>query len=263
MSLRFNWKKNLPKIIWGIILLILVLCLAKIKVWEDHYYAEKEGSTRAIAITATNAPTSTPEEVNEEEVTEKDKQVWRVAADRPRFLSIEKLGIDRARIIEVGVNNEGRLQTPASIFDVGWYRTSGKPGLGGVMLLDGHNGGPTKEGVFKHLPELEKGDIITVERGDGKFFRYEVIENEEVPLAEADSKMTKMLQAVVPGKEGLSIISCTGVWSQVQQTYLSRQFLRATIVEENTNYETVEIKNELKEQREAKEKEQAEGKAEE
>lgn len=255
MALRFNWKKNLPKIIWGVILLILILCLVKIKIWENHYYAEKEGSTRATAITSTNAPSNTTEEVNEEDVTEQQKQAWKVAADRPRFLSIEKLGIDRARVIEIGINNEGRLQTPASIFDVGWYRASGKPGQGGVLLLDGHNGGPTKEGVFKHLPELSAGDIITIERGDGKFFRYEVVENEEVALSEADSKMDKMLQSAISGREGLSIITCTGVWSQVQQTYLSRQFLRAVLVEENTNFEATELKNELKEQRKAAEKE--------
>ena len=250
MGLKFNWKKNLPKIIWYTILLILIICLVKIKVWEDHYYASKEGTTRTIAVATTNAPANTAENVNEEEVTENDKQSWRVAADRPRFLNIPKLGIDRARIIEVGVNNEGRLQTPASIFDVGWYNTSGKPGEGKVIVLDGHNGGPTKEGVFKRLPELTTGDIITIERGDGKFFRYSVVTNEEVPLNEADSKMNQMMASVVPGKEGLSIISCTGVWSQVQQTYLSRQFLRAVLVEENTNYERVELKNELKEQRE-------------
>ena len=257
MGLKFNWKKNLPKIIWGIILLILILCLIKIKVWEDHYYASKEGSTRAIAVTTTNAPAAS-EEVNEEDVTENDKQAWRVAADRPRFLSIAKLGVDRARVMEIGVNNEGRLQTPGSIFDVGWYRTSGKPGEGKVILVDGHNGGPTKEGVFKHLPELVAGDVIVIERGDGKFFRYSVVENEEVPLAEADSKMSKMMTTAVPGKEGLNIISCTGDWSQVQQTYLSRQFLRAVLMEENTNYERIELKNELKEQREAKEKEESE-----
>lgn len=257
MGLKFNWKKNLPKIIWGIILFILIACLVKIKIWEDHYYAEKEGSTRAIATATTNAPEGAAE-VNEDDVTEQDKQAWRVAADRPRFLSIAKLGIDRARVIGIGINNEGRLQTPISIFDVGWYNTSGKPGENKVLLLDGHNGGPTKEGVFKHLPELVTGDVIVIERGDGKFFRYSVVSNEEVPLSEADSKMNQMMTSAVPGKEGLSIITCTGDWSQVQQTYLSRQFLRAVLMEENTNYERVELKNELKEQREAKQKEESE-----
>lgn len=172
------------------------------------------------------------EEVDETDVTNDDKNNYKVAPNKPRFLSIAKLGIDRARVVEVGLNNIGRLQVPASIYDVGWYRSSGKPGLGGTLLLDGHNGGPTKEGVFKHLPEISIGDIITIERGDGKFFKYQVVESEEVPLSEADSKMSKMLESPEKGKESLSIITCTGVWSQVQQTYLSRQFVRAVIVEE-------------------------------
>ena len=254
MALKFKWRKNLPKIIWLVLLLALLLCLIKIKVWEIHYYNEKEGSVRSLAIANTIAPEATSEDVVEEDVTEQQKQAWKVSPDKPRFLSIEKLGIDRARVMEVGVNNSGRLQTPINIFDVGWYRISGKPGEGGVILIDGHNGGPTMEGVFKHLPELQINDIITIERGDGKFFRYAVVENEQVALSEADSQMNKMLISPEPGKESLSLITCTGVWSQVQQTYLSRQFLRAVLVPENTNYQKVEIKNELKEKREAEAK---------
>lgn len=258
MALRFNWKKDLPRIIWGTIALILVACLVKVAIWEDHYYKEKEGSTRATATAVTNSPEDTKEDVNEEDVTEQQKQAYKVAADRPRFLSIEKLGIDRARVLEIGLTNSGRLQTPAGIYDVGWYNASGKPGKGKTLLIDGHNGGPTKEGVFKHLPELVAGDIIMIERGDGKHFKYQVVENEEIALANADSQMQKMLTSPEAGKESLSLITCTGTWSQVQQTYLSRQFLRAVLVEESREYTPTEIKNELKEKREAKEKEENE-----
>lgn len=258
MALKFNWKKNLPRIIWGILAIIFLICVLRVIIWEHNYYKEKEGSTRATAVANTIAPEDTEEDVNEEDVTEQQKQAYKVAADRPRFLSIEKLGIDRARVLEIGVTNSGRLQTPAGIYDVGWYNNSGKPGQGKTLLIDGHNGGPTKEGVFKRLPELEIGDIIMVERGDGKHFRYQVVENEEVALAEADSKMQKMLTSPEPGRESLSLITCTGVWSQVQQTYLSRQFVRAVLVEESRNYTPTEIKNELKEKREAKEKEEEE-----
>ena len=259
MALKFNWKKNLPRIIWGVVLAILGLCLIKIAVWEANYYAGKEGTTRATATTSTNAPIDTSEEVDESEITEQMKQAWKVAADKPRFLSIESLGIDRARVMEVGLNNTGRLLVPDNIFDAGWYRASSKPGAGGTILIDGHNGGPHVEGVFKHLPELNIGDIITIERGDGKFFRYQVVENEQVALADADSQMAKMLTTPEHGKESLSLISCSGVWSQAQQTYLSRQFVRAVLVEENTSFEKTELKNELQEKRDkAKEEENSE-----
>ena len=256
MALKFNWKKNLPRIIWGIIALIVAICIIKIAIWEANYYSSKEGSTRATAVSATNAPTDTPETVDETDVTEQMKQAWKVAADRPRFLSIPSLDIDRARVWEVGLNNKGRLLVPENIFDVGWYRSSGKPGAGGTLLIDGHNGGPTMEGVFKHLPELNIGDSITIERGDGKFFRYQVVENEQVPLSESDAYMTKAMTSPEVGRESLTLITCSGVWSQAQQTYLSRQFVRAVLVPENTNFEKTEIKNELQEKRDrAKEEE--------
>jgi hypothetical protein len=45
--------------------------------------------------------------------------------------------------------------------------------------------------------------------------------------------MSTMLKSPVPGKESLSLISCTGEWSQSQRTYLSRAMIRAVLVENN------------------------------
>lgn len=217
-----NYKQYLPKVIWGIIALLVVAFIFRVAIWEHNYYADKEGSQRAVA--ESNAPTNVDE-------TEPDSASYTVAADRPRYLSIEKLNIENARVIEVGINASGELSTPNNIFDAGWYFASGKPGFGGTMLLDGHNGGPTKDGIFKHLDQLTVGDIIKIERGDGKIFNYSVIENASVDLDEADAWMTRIQQSPESGKESLSIITCTGEWSQARNTYLSRQFLRAVLTE--------------------------------
>lgn len=217
-----NYKQYLPKVIWGIIALLVVAFIFRVAIWEHNYYADKEGSQRAVA--ESNAPTDVDE-------TEPNSASYTVAADRPRYLSIEKLNIENARVIEVGINASGELSTPNNIFDAGWYFASGKPGFGGTMLLDGHNGGPTKDGIFKHLDQLTVGDIIKIERGDGKIFNYSVIENASVDLDEADAWMTRIQQSPESGKESLSIITCTGEWSQARNTYLSRQFLRAVLTE--------------------------------
>ena len=224
MSLKVkNYKQYLPKIIWSIIGLALVAFIFRVAIWEHNYYTEKEGSERAVA------ESSGPDlEVEEDEP---DSESYTVAADRPRYLSIEKLGVKNARILEVGINSNGELSTPKNIFDAGWYFASGKPGFGGTMLLDGHNGGPTKDGIFKHLDTLTIGDLITVERGDGEIFTYSVIENASVDLDESDAWMSRVQQSPESGKESLSIITCTGEWSQARNTYLSRQFLRAVLVE--------------------------------
>ena len=226
LKINTNWKVIVSRVFWTLVVALLAVFFIRTAIWENHYYSEKEGSPRAIATTAEEEV-----EVDETEVTAEQKKEYTVAADRPRYLSIEKLGIVNARILSLGLNASGALMTPASIFDAGWYNASGKPGQGGTMVLDGHNGGPTKVGIFKYLPNLTKGDIIKIERGDGAVFTYSVVENVTVSLDESDAYMATAMKSPVAGKESISIISCTGDWSSQRKTYLSRQFARAIITE--------------------------------
>lgn len=217
----------ISKILLGLILFALTFFFARTAIWEHNYYNEKEGMPRAVA----NLIEEVVQEVSEEEVTEQQRREHTVAADEPRYLSIAKLSIKNARIFSMGINKSGELDTPYGIFDIGWYSQSGKPGYNnGVLVMDGHNGGPNVEGVLKHLNQLYAGDEIVVERGDGQTFTYQVVDNKEVPLSEADDYMTTAFQSPIPGRESLTLISCIGEWSQVQQTYLSRQFARAVLV---------------------------------
>ena len=225
LKINLNWKQILK---WGAIAIFGIFILVffiRVAVFEDSYYREKEGSERAEAVTVQEEP------LEEEAPTEEQVTEYTVAADRPRYLSISKLGVVNARIIAVGVKSNGELGTPNNIFDVGWYEASGKPGQGGVMVIDGHNGGPHVHGVFKDLPNLVEGDIIKIERGDGKIFEYKVVENKTVALSEADAYMKTAFKSPVSGKESVTLISCTGEWSQAQGTYLSRQFTRAILVD--------------------------------
>lgn len=217
-----RFKSYIPRILWGLLGLAAILFLLRVVIWEVNYYGSQEGSERASAVIIAS------DGVDETEVTEDDLNNYTVAPDRPRFLIIEKLDI-KARVVEVGIDNERKLDTPRSIFDVGWYISSAKPGKAGTMLIDGHNGGPTKLGVFKFTPSLKEGDIITVERGDGAIFNYSVVENVTIPLDEADAYMETAQQSPVEGAESLTLITCTGKWSG--ETYLSRQFTRAVRTE--------------------------------
>jgi len=227
MSLRINgWRKIAKWAIWGILGIIFLVFFVRVATFEASYYGEKEGSERVIAETVAEAE---EEELIEEEPTEQEVREYIVAPDRPRYLSVDKLGINKTRILPMGVNDSGELDTPVNIFDVGWYEASGKPGQGGTMIIDGHNGGPHVHGVFKNLPDLVEGDIITVERGDGVAYNYEVVENQEILLSDADAYMSTAAKTPVPGKESVTLISCTGEWSQQQRTYLSRQFVRAVL----------------------------------
>lgn len=225
MSLSLSWwKQNWSRVLWMVLGILVLLFFVRVIIWEHEYYISKEGSERAAAPVVQSS-------VDETDVSDQQKTEYTVAPDRPRYLSIDKLGIKNSRVLAVGLKQNGQLDTPANIFDTAWYTASGKPGAGGTMLINGHNGGPTKNGVFKRLPDLQKGDIITVERGDGKIFRYSVVENNTVALEDSDAYMRTAQQTPVKGKESVTLISCTGTWSQAQQTYLSRQFVRAVLVE--------------------------------
>lgn len=215
------------KVLLGLLILFLTVFFGKTALWEYYYYNEMEGSERTPAENVE----SNEVELDETPVTEETRAEHVVPGNHPRYLSIEKLGIKNARVIGMGLTLTGELDTPNNIFDVGWYSSSGKPGGGGTMLIDGHNGGPNIVGVFKYLNELYADDLIVVERGDGYVFTYKVVENKEVPLDESDNYMHVAMTSPIPGEESLTLISCIGEWSQTRGTYLSRQFVRAVLVE--------------------------------
>jgi len=83
------------------------------------------------------------------------------------------------------------------------------------------------QGVFKNLHLLEKGDLIQIEMGDGTKYQYQVYDNLTVGLDEANQKMRSLQVSPIQGVGSISLITCTGEWSDLQKTYLSRQFLRA------------------------------------
>lgn len=226
MSLQIKgWRKIIKWTVWAVLAVLILVFIVRVLVFENNYYNEKQGSERAVTAMVEDT------ELDETEPTKEEINEYTVAPDRPRYLSIEKLGVKNARILPMGVNIKGELDTPRNIFDVGWYEASGKPGQGGTLMIDGHNGGPHVHGVFKNLPDLASGDIIKIERGDGEVFKYKVVENMTVDLAEADKYMATAAASPELGIESVTLITCTGEWSQAQGTYLSRQFARAVLAE--------------------------------
>ena len=216
----------IPRILLGLVILFAIFFFAKVAIWENNYYKSKEGSERA---STEQVQVPTEQTVEEKEVTDEERSEYTVSAELPRFLTIEKLGIYNARILAVGVTADGAMDVPVNIFDVGWYVGSNKPGEGGTVVIDGHNGGPNVHGVFKELPLLGANDTIKIERGDGRTFTYKVVENVDIPLSSSNEYMETAFKSPEEGKESVTLISCTGEWSQVQYTYLSRQFVRAIL----------------------------------
>lgn len=132
---------------------------------------------------------------------------YQVAPDLPRRITIPKIGVN-ARAFALGVKSDNQLKAPTNIYDTGWYQQSAKPGENGAMLIDGHVHGPSKPGVFYNLKKLAPGDSISVERGDGQIFTYKVVKSQSYPKDAVD--MSAAITPVVPGQQGLNIITCSG-----------------------------------------------------
>ena len=229
MSLKIrSWKKIISTCFWGVVGIAALIFFIRVATFEAQYYKNEEGKTREVAISALDEDVTN---IDETEPTVEEVKAYTVAPDRPRYLTIGKLKVNGAKVIAIGVNSSGQLGTPNNIFDVGWYDASGKPGQGKTIVIDGHNGGPTKRGVFDDLPDLEEGDIITIERGDGAIFHYSVVENSQVALDDADEYMKTAFKSPVSGKESITLITCAGDWSSARGTYLYRQFVRAVLTE--------------------------------
>lgn len=186
-------------------------------------------------ISSSSGQTVASHEVDETEVTQEKKDDYQVPNPSfPRYLSIPGLKISNARVVQIGtIKDTGQLDSPKSIYDAGWYTKSGLPGAGkGAVLIDGHNGGPTKGGIFENLGSLSKGSEIIIERGDGQRITYQVVDNREMSVEDINNEsnplgMKTMLNSMDPKKEGLNMITCVGDWDYSKNTFNKRVMLRA------------------------------------
>lgn len=157
--------------------------------------SEVSAPNNSLSVPGTTAPT--PQEVRS----------YKVAPDMPRYLNVPSLGT-HSRVLPLGVLQSGAVATPNNVFDVGWFSGSSKPGQPGAMLVDGHVASWTTRGAFYGIKNLVPGDRMTIQRGDGATFTYEVVRSQIYPDDQVD--MQSALKPVNPKKPGLNLISCTG-----------------------------------------------------
>jgi LPXTG-site transpeptidase (sortase) family protein len=169
--------------------------------------------------------------VDETKVTTADIENYTVPATHPRYISIPALGVMQARVQTVGLTKNNVLDTPKNISDVAWYNKSALPGSGyGSVIIDGHNGGISRDGVFANLNKLKAGDDITIERGDGKRITYNVVENRTESLHDANtSGMKRLMMPYDNTQEGLGLITCAGNWIPRDKVFDKRVLVRAVI----------------------------------
>ncbi len=143
---------------------------------------------------------------------------------------VEKAKID-APIVEKGVNEEGVMQAPDNATDVAWYNFSAHPGSGSNAVFAAHvdyiRVGPA---VFWNLKDLEPGDLIRVQLGDGTQYTYAVDLKQQFDAATAPVN-----DIVGPtGEEIITLITCGGTFDSATHQYDKRLVVRAKRVPNDT-----------------------------
>ena len=111
--------------------------------------------------------------IDETSVSASQKQKHTTSGSQPKFLTIESLNVNQARVFPVGLRGNNEVDMPKNINDVGWYNKSSQPDEDiSVVLLSGHNTGIEKDGVFKNLSKLSDNSKITIRRGDDRNINY-------------------------------------------------------------------------------------------
>lgn len=213
---------------WRWLLMIILIGLVAAVGWYGYrWYTTGEEPPLPIPIASADS------RIDESSLSQAKVNNYTVPATEPRYISIPALKLSMARVMQVGITTDGQLDVPKNINDTAWFKDSATPGSGvGAVLIDGHNGGRTKQGVFAKLSTLQTGDRITIERGDGKKFTYKVVENKSMALEEVNATgMRKMTQSIESDKEGLSVITTDGKWVPRYKQFDRRIMLRAVIVE--------------------------------
>lgn len=200
---------------------------ASLHTWQTNraVVAEVQGTSSSTPVIGAADDGEVPDET---EVTGDMLARYVVAPSLPRYITIEKLGV-KARVLRMGLTKSGALAAPKNIYDAGWYEGSVKPGESkGAALIDGHVLGPTKSAVFSKLSNLEDGDVIDIERGDGLHVRYEVRGRDVYARNQTD--MAKAMRPFDTRKPGLNIITCHGKYSQDDKTYDERLVVYAVAI---------------------------------
>ncbi|MHC3467746.1 class F sortase [Streptomyces sp. 7R007] len=101
---------------------------------------------------------------------------------RPVRLRIPKIGVD-APFTDLTIGPTGQLQPPPADDTnlVGWYAKGASPGEAGTAVIAGHVDTKTSAAVFAGLGELEKGDVFSVDRADGRTASFQVDDAETFP----------------------------------------------------------------------------------
>lgn len=218
VKITFTFKINKQRVLAVLrYLAISVIIIASAYLAWDTYSTNQavkssfDSPASAMSISGTNPATADQTAVSQEA-----KAAYTVPSDQPRYISIPAIGVN-ARVMSVGVNSKGNIDTPTNLNDTAWYDGSSKPGQDGQVFIDGHTSFSNSiNAAFNDLPKLREGNQIVVETGNGTKYTYRIVTVKTVNADKVD--MGEALNPPANAKKGLTLMTCTGTFNYRTQT---------------------------------------------
>lgn len=132
-------------------------------------------------------------------------------------LQIPSIGVS-AEIVPVGITEAGNMAVPSSPWGVGWYRFGARPGEPGKVVLAGHVDSQEGPAVFWNLNELQPGDRIEIENGDGTIHTY--IVTGSAVYRTNDAPVNEIFGS--HGRPELVLVTCDGTFDHSTRSYDQR-----------------------------------------
>lgn len=146
-----------------------------------------------------------------------------VATDR---LIVSALGIN-APVAHLGVARDGTIAVPDNLWQVSLFNQYQTPGQVGNAIIDGHTGAPGQIGVFRNLPKLAVGDLVTYQQASGLQYSYKVT---SLASYRVNDPAVKADIYAPTSQARLHLITCDGVWTARTYSYARRLVVDAILV---------------------------------
>ncbi|QOR66922.1 class F sortase [Cytobacillus suaedae] len=133
-----------------------------------------------------------------------------------------------ATIIPVGLQEDGTMEVPKDVMEVGWFLQGAKPGQAGNIVLAGHVDSYLGPGIFFHLEHVSLKDRIIITDGHNKKIIYKITKIERYPYQ--DGPLGEIFGFT--SERRLQLITCTGSYNPFKRTHEER--LVVTAIEEES-----------------------------
>jgi LPXTG-site transpeptidase (sortase) family protein len=149
-------------------------------------------------------------------------------------LGMPTIDASNTKVVTLGTvvkKGNRHIAAPRGLYEAGWYDGSVLPGENGITFINGHSS-LNNPATFNRLKDLQVGDKITLERGDGTIFTYKIAEVSRISLDDANGWVKNNLGSADTrrrnsGGNVLYLMTCVGSWNLNESTMNERILVRA------------------------------------